>query len=112
VDGPPLWTFMITRGSSVITARPIASDLSARPGPDVEVTARFPAKLAPIDVHMPAISSSAWKLLTPRSFLAESSSRIPVAGVMGYEPIKSCSPAFSAAARKPHAVAVFPEIFL
>jgi hypothetical protein len=29
---------MITSGSSVITARPIASDLSARPGPDVEVT--------------------------------------------------------------------------
>ena len=38
---------------------PIASLLRARPGPEVEVAARQPAKLAPIDVHTPAISSSA-----------------------------------------------------
>ena len=35
VDGPARWTSMTTSGSSVITARPIASDLSAMPGPDV-----------------------------------------------------------------------------
>jgi len=46
-------------GSSVIPARPIASLLSERPGPEVEVTAKEPAKLAPIEDTIPAISSSA-----------------------------------------------------
>jgi len=49
----------MTIGSSVITAKPIASVLRDSPGPDVEVTAKAPAKLAPIDDTMPAISSSA-----------------------------------------------------
>src|SRR5512141_690736 len=32
VDGPPRCTFTMTSGSSMMTARPIISDLSARPG--------------------------------------------------------------------------------
>ncbi len=39
VDGPARWTSMTTSGSSTMTARPIASDLSAMPGPDVAVSA-------------------------------------------------------------------------
>src|SRR3954465_2556431 len=42
VDGPPRCTSMTTSGSSVITARPIVSDFSARPGPEVEVTPSAP----------------------------------------------------------------------
>ena len=37
VDGPARWTSMTTSGSSTITARPIASVLSAMPGPDEAV---------------------------------------------------------------------------
>ena len=59
VEGPPRCTSIITNGSSAITARPIASLFSASPGPEVDVAARLPAKLAPIAVHIPAISSSA-----------------------------------------------------
>ena len=33
VEGPARWTSTTTSGSSVITARPRASDLSERPGP-------------------------------------------------------------------------------
>ena len=59
VEGPPRWTLTTTSGSSVITARPMASPLSARPGPDVPVTASWPAKLAPMAAQHAAISSSA-----------------------------------------------------
>src|SRR5436190_10450973 len=48
VEGPPRWTLIITNGSSVITARPIASCFRATPGPDVPVNPTWPAKLAPI----------------------------------------------------------------
>ena len=48
VDGPPRCTSMTTSGSSVITARPIASDFSEMPGPDVVVTPSAPPKEAPI----------------------------------------------------------------
>ena len=61
-------------------------------------------------VQMPAISSSACTVFTPNSLCLASSSRITVAGVMGYEPQKSGSPAFSAAAISPHAVATLPLI--
>ena len=37
VDGPARWTSTTTSGSSTITARPIASLLSAMPGPDEAV---------------------------------------------------------------------------
>ena len=65
VEGPPRCTFTMTRGSSVMTARPIISDLSARPGPEVVVQASAPPKAAPIAEPMPAISSSAWYVTTP-----------------------------------------------
>jgi hypothetical protein len=49
----------ITSGSSVITAKPIASVFNAKPGPLVVVIARLPANAAPIADTTPAISSSA-----------------------------------------------------
>ncbi len=66
VDGPPRWMSTMTSGSSTITARPIASLLSAMPGPEVEVTASAPPNAAPIAAQMAAISSSAWKVVTPK----------------------------------------------
>ena len=48
-------------GSSVITARPIASDFSADPQVRVVVTPREPANDAPMAAPTPAISSSAWR---------------------------------------------------
>ncbi len=42
VDGPARWTSMTTSGSSTMTARPIASVLSAMPGPDEAVIASAP----------------------------------------------------------------------
>ena len=48
VAGPARCTSMTTIGSSRITARPIASLLSARPGPDVPVSAKSPVNAAPI----------------------------------------------------------------
>ena len=42
VDGPPRCTSMTISGSSVITARPIASDFSEMPGPEVVVTPSAP----------------------------------------------------------------------
>ena len=59
--------FRSTSGSSVITARPNASLLSERPGPDVVGTAKLPANEAPMAVQIPAISSSACTVFTPRS---------------------------------------------
>ena len=52
----------MTIGNSVITANPIASPLSAIPGPEVAVTARFPVNEAPKTEAIPAISSSAWNV--------------------------------------------------
>lgn len=54
VDGPPRITSTITMGNSDITAKPMASDFSAKPGPDVEVAASEPAKAAPSAVVIPA----------------------------------------------------------
>ena len=42
VDGPPRCTSITTNGSSVITARPMASDFSEIPGPEVVVTPSAP----------------------------------------------------------------------
>ena len=44
VLGPPRCTSMMTTGSSVITARPMASDLRQMPGPLVAVTPRRAAE--------------------------------------------------------------------
>src|SRR5213075_256464 len=86
VDGPPRWTFTITSGSSVITARPIASVLRARPGPDDAVTPSEPANDAPIEAEIAAISSSAWNVVTLKRRYFASSWRMSDAGVIGYEP--------------------------
>ena len=83
VDGPPRWTSMTTSGSSVITARPIVSDFSAMPGPDVVVTPSAPANEAPSAAPMPAISSSAWNVVTPNALCLLSSWRMSEAGVIG-----------------------------
>src|ERR1700752_4144575 len=48
VDGPPRWMSQITSGNSTATARPMASVLSAMPGPEVVVSARHPEYAAPI----------------------------------------------------------------
>ena len=74
---------MTSSGSSVITARPIVSDFSARPGPEVVVTPSAPAKAAPRAAPMPAISSSAWKVVTPNDLCLLSSWRMSDAGVIG-----------------------------
>ena len=42
VEGPARWTSMTTSGSSTMTARPIASVLSAMPGPDDAVMPSAP----------------------------------------------------------------------
>lgn len=86
VDGPPRWMSTISSGSSRETARPIVSDLRATPGPDVVVTPSEPPKAAPSAAPMSAISSSAWKVRTPKFLCLDSSWRMSEAGVIGYEP--------------------------
>ena len=49
-----------------MTAKPIASDFKAIPGPDDAVTPILPVNEAPMAAVIPAISSSAWKVLTPK----------------------------------------------
>ncbi len=90
-------------------ARPIASVLSAMPGPELDVTPSAPAYDAPIAAQIAAISSSAWKVSTPWLFRFASTWSRDVAGVMGYEPKNSCGrPAAWAPASRPHAVASVP----
>src|SRR5438876_925083 len=48
VDGPARWESTTTSGSSVAIARPSISVLSAKPGPEVDVTPSAPAYAAPI----------------------------------------------------------------
>src|SRR5690606_11463084 len=86
VDGPARCTLTTTSGSSVMKASDIASDFRAMPGPDEPVTARLPAKAAPIVEPMAAISSSAWNVLTPKLRCRDSSWRMSEAGVIGYVP--------------------------
>src|SRR5262245_2887784 len=83
VEGPPRCTLMITSGNSTATARPIASPLSATPGPDDEVIANCPANAAPTAEETAAISSSAWKVVTPKFLKRESSCKMSEAGVIG-----------------------------
>ena len=83
VDGPPRWMSQITSGSSSDTASPIVSDFSAMPGPEVVVTPSAPPKAAPSAAPMPAISSSAWKVRTPKRLCLASSCRMSLAGVIG-----------------------------
>ena len=83
VEGPPRCTSITSSGSSVITASPIVSDFSAMPGPEVVVMPSEPANDAPRAAPMPAISSSAWKVVTPKALCLLSSWRMSEAGVIG-----------------------------
>ena len=64
-------------------ARPIVSDFSAIPGPEVVVTASEPPYAAPRAAPMPAISSSSCSVRTPNSLCRLSSWRMSLAGVIG-----------------------------
>jgi hypothetical protein len=86
VDGPARWLLTTTRGSSVLMARPSASVLSATPGPELEVTPSAPAQEAPMAEQMAAISSSAWKVTTPRCRRPARVCNRAEAGVIGYDP--------------------------
>lgn len=83
VEGPPRWMSMISSGSSRETASPIVSDFSATPGPDVVVTPSAPPNAAPSAAPIPAISSSAWNVRTPKFLWRDSSCRMSEAGVIG-----------------------------
>ena len=83
VEGPPRWTSMTSSGSSSVTARPMVSDLSAMPGPEVVVTPSAPPNDAPRAAPTPAISSSAWNVVTPKRLCLLSSCRMSEAGVIG-----------------------------
>ena len=83
VDGPPRCTSMTSSGSSIITPRPMVSDFNAMPGPEVLVTPSAPPKAAPSAAPMPAISSSAWNVVTPKRLCLLSSCRMSEAGVIG-----------------------------
>ena len=99
VEGPPRWMLLMMMGSSTIVARPIDSVLRATPGPLVVVIASAPPKAAPIAAVIPAISSSAWNVLTPKFLYMESSCKMSLAGVIGYEPRNRGSPDLCEAAR-------------
>ena len=71
---------------------PIVSCLSTTPGPADVVTPSEPPKAAPSAAPAAAISSSAWKVRTPNALWRASSSRIELAGVIGYAPRKRSSP--------------------
>ena len=57
--------------------------LQRQPGPDVVVTASAPPNAAPSAAPTPAISSSAWKVRTPKRLCLRSSCRMSEAGVIG-----------------------------
>ncbi len=83
VDGPPRWMSQTISGSSVMIARFMASDLSAMPGPEETVTPSAPPKEAPMAAQTAAISSSAWKVVTPKFLYFDSSWSTSEAGVIG-----------------------------
>src|SRR4030042_996705 len=93
VDGPPLMTFTMTMGVSVIAAYPMVSCMSENPGPDVAVIDFAPPQEAPTTADIHAISSSIWRKDPPTSgSLLASPSVIAVEGVIGY-PAKNFRPA-------------------
>ena len=83
VEGPARCTSTTTSGSSAITASPSASCLSTMPGPLVVHTPSTPAKEAPIAALIAAISSSAWKVFTPKCRKRATSCSTSLAGVIG-----------------------------
>ena len=90
-----------TSGSSRVTASPTVSDLRTIPGPAEVVTPSDPPKAAPSAAPEAAISSSAWKVRTPKCFRCASCSRTSEAGVIGYAPRKSGRPESLLAAISP-----------
>ncbi len=100
-----------TSGSSSITPRPIVSDFRLIPGPDDVVTPRAPPNDAPRAAPTPAISSSAWIVVTLNRLSLDSSCSTSDAGVIGYAPRTSGNPARSAPATRPYASARLPEMF-
>ena len=101
VDGPPRCTSITSSGSSRATASPIVSLFSEIPGPEVVVTPSAPPNAAPSAAPTPAISSSAWKVVTPSALCLLSSCRMSLAGVIGYEPRNTGSPVTCPAATIP-----------
>ena len=101
VLGPPRWTSTTTSGSSSETASPIVSLFRARPGPEVVLTATAPPYAAPRAMPIAAISSSACSVVTPNRLSRLRVCRMSEAGVIGYEPSTSGSPARCAAATRP-----------
>ena len=83
VEGPARWMLKMTSGSSAVTARPMASPLSAIPGPLEHVTPMAPPNAAPMAAVAAAISSSAWLVRTRKRLCIASSSRTLEAGVIG-----------------------------
>ena len=79
----------------------MVSDFSASPGPEVVVMPSDPPKEAPSAAPTPAISSSAWIVVTPKRFSPDRVCRMSDAGVIGYEPSTIGSPARCAAATRP-----------
>ena len=73
----------MTSGSSSMIASPIVSAFSTTPGPADVVTPSAPPNAAPTAAPAAAISSSAWKVRTPKFLYPASSSRIALAGVIG-----------------------------
>src|SRR5438034_7258445 len=76
----------ITSGNSAVTASPMASPLSAMPGPLEAVTPIAPPNAAPMAAVAAAISSSAWIVRTRNRLCNASSCRMSLAGVIGYAP--------------------------
>ncbi len=84
VEGPVRAHSITTTGISSTPARPIASVISAWPGPEVAVMARTPANEAPSVIVIAASSSSAWTATPPkRGSCLAIHSRMSVAGVIG-----------------------------
>ena len=84
VLGPARCTSTMTSGISVMLASPRSSIISASPGPEVAVIARWPLNEAPMTMARAAISSSACTSVPPTLGSSPAkNSMIPVAGVMG-----------------------------
>src|SRR3990172_10871372 len=84
VLGPPLCESTMTAGISAIERRPMVSDMSDSPGPDVDVMLLPPAHDAPATLQIADISSSVWRTMPPSlGRWTASHSMISEAGVMG-----------------------------
>ena len=84
VDGPARWALTITQAVSDMVARPRASTMSERPGPEVVVMDFLPAKLAPMTMPIAPISSSACTRVPPSCGRVGARNSITSdAGVMG-----------------------------